>query len=100
MMFIQNAQFSAKARDMFGTDNNAYSNKYHRGLFHGKTHGQRKKRVFSMKYRIETMKPNIQKKKLRSDILGKDFKMWISMKARKCIMKAGSLDNYLLKTRT
>ena len=79
--------FSSMAKEMFGTDSPAYSNRYHRGLFHGKTHSQRKKRVFSMKYRIETMKPNITKKKLRSDILGMDFKMWISMKARKCIMK-------------
>ena len=46
--------FSSMAKLKFGTDNPAYSNKYHRGLFHGKTHAQRKKRVFSMKYRIET----------------------------------------------
>lgn len=51
-----------------------------------------------MKYRIETMKPNIYKKKLHSDILNQDFKIWISMKARKCLMKSGSLDNYLLHT--
>jgi len=36
---------------------------------------------------------------LRSEILDKDFKLWISMKTRKCIMKAGSLDNYLLNTK-
>lgn len=52
-----------------------------------------------MKYRIETQKPNIKKKNLRSDILGQNFKLWISMKARRCIMKAGSLDNYLLNTK-
>lgn len=52
-----------------------------------------------MKYRIETQKPNIYKKKLRSDILGKEFKLWISMKTRKCIMKSGSLDKYLLNTK-
>ena len=52
-----------------------------------------------MKYRIETQKPNIQKRNLRSDILGQNFKLWISMKARRCIMKAGSLDNYLLNTK-
>ena len=51
-----------------------------------------------MKYRIETQKPNIYKKKLHSDILEQDFKIWISMKTRKCIMKAGSLDNYILNT--
>ena len=27
------------------------------------------------------------------------FRIWISMKARRCIMKAGSLDNYLLTTK-
>lgn len=52
-----------------------------------------------MKYRIETQKPNIYKKVLRSDILNKDFKIWITMKTRRCIMKAGSLDNYLLNTK-
>mgnify|MGYP006112045129 CR=1 FL=1 len=52
-----------------------------------------------MKYRIETQKPNIYKKVLHSDILNKDFKLYISMKTRKCIMKCGSLDNYLLNTK-
>jgi ribosomal protein L28 len=52
-----------------------------------------------MKYRIETQKPNIKKKTLKSEILNQEFKLWISMKARKCIMKAGSLDNYLLNTK-
>ena len=42
---------------------------------------------------------NIVKKNLKSDILNQEFKLWISMKARKCIMKAGSLDNYLLNTK-
>lgn len=32
-------------------------------------------------------------------MLDKEFKLWISTKARKCIMKAGSLDNYLLQTK-
>lgn len=49
-----------------------------------------------MKYKIETMKPNITKKMLKSAILNRNFKIWISMKTRKCIMKAGNLDNYLL----
>lgn len=51
-----------------------------------------------MKYRIETQKPNTYQKKLRSEILDTDLKIWISMKTRKCIMKAGSLDRYLLTT--
>jgi len=87
------------AKLLFRTDNISQTGRYHRGLFHGKVHSQRKKRVFSMKYRIETMKPNIVKKTLRSDILGQDFKIWITMKTRKCIMKHGSLDKYLLNTK-
>lgn len=83
---------------LFGTDTPAKSKKSQLGLFHGKTHHQRKKRVFSMKYRIETAKPNIYKKKLHSDIMGKTYQLWISMKTRKCIMKAGSFDNYILNT--
>jgi len=45
------------------------------------------------------MKPNVKRKNLHSDILGMSFSMWISTKARKCIMKAGSFDNYLLETK-
>jgi len=49
-----------------------------------------------MKKSIHTMKPNIKARNLRSEILDQSFKLNISMKARKCIIKAGSLDNYLL----
>jgi len=52
-----------------------------------------------MKYRIETAKPNISRKSLFSHTLNMHFRLWISMKARKCIIKAGSLDNYLLTTK-
>lgn len=45
------------------------------------------------------MQPNIDKKNLYSDLLGMNFNLWVSTKARKCIMKAGSLDNYLLNTK-
>jgi len=93
---MQAKAFSAERDRMFGTDSPAKSNRYHLGLFHGKTHAQRKKRCFSNKFRLETQKPNIYMKKLYSDVLERDFTMWISMKTRKCIMKAGSLDNYLL----
>ena len=97
--FSQQRNFGALLKQKFGTDTPAQSKRYHLGLFHGKTHAQRKKRVFSMKYRIETQKPNIYKKKLHSDILNRDFNLWISMKTRKCIMKCGSLDKYLLNTK-
>jgi ribosomal protein L28 len=92
------AHFSTAFKLKFGTDNNAYSNRYHAGLFHGKTHGQRKKRVFSMKYRIETQKPNIFKKRVYSHALDKHFKLWVSTTARKSIIKQGNLDNYLVNT--
>lgn len=53
-----------------------------------------------MKKSIHTMKPNVKRKYLFSDILNKKFRLFITTKARKCIMKAGSLDKYLLKTKT
>jgi len=83
----------------WGTDTPAKSNKYQKGLYHGKTHGQRRKRCFSMKYSLHTMKPNVLRKTLHSEILKMDFRLWISTKARKCIMKAGSLDSYLIRTK-
>jgi len=52
-----------------------------------------------MKYSIQTMKPNVKRKSLHSEILGMSFHTWISMKARKCIMKQGSFDNYLINTK-
>jgi ribosomal protein L28 len=51
-----------------------------------------------MKKSIITMKPNIKRKVLRSEILQRNFKIYISMKARRCIMKAGSFDKYLMTT--
>ena len=96
---MQMSHFSSKAKLLFKSTNSAQTKRYHLGLFHGKTHSQRKKRVFSMKYRIETQKPNIFRKRLRSEILDKEFHLWISTKARRCIMKAGSLDRYLLTTK-
>jgi len=84
---------------MYATKTPNKSNRHHKGLFHKKTHGRRYQRCFSMKASIVTMKPNIKRKTLRSDILCRSFKLYISMKARRCIMKAGSLDSYLLKTK-
>ena len=52
-----------------------------------------------MKYSIQTMKPNVKRKNLYSEILDMQFGIFISTKARKCIMKAGSFDNYLLSTK-
>jgi len=36
---------------------------------------------------------------MRSGVLGRTFKIYVSTTARKCIIKAGSLDNYLLNTK-
>jgi ribosomal protein L28 len=44
------------------------------------------------------MKPNIIRKTLHSEILNQTFRIWISQKARRCIVKKGSLDNYLLNS--
>lgn len=83
----------------FETDTPSKSARHHRGLYHGKTHGRRFQRCFSMKKSIVTMKPNVKTRNLRSEILDQSFKLDITIKARKCIMKAGSLDNYLLETK-
>ena len=99
LMSIQTRHFSAGQKELFFTDTPAYSSNYHRGLYHLKTHSQRRQRCFSMKYSIQTMKPNVHRKVMHSDILGMSFSLWISTKARKCIMKKGTFDNYLLKTK-
>ena len=45
------------------------------------------------------MKPNVHRKNLYSDILKTPFKIFISTKARKCIIKNGNFYNYLLNTK-
>jgi len=96
---LQASQFATLQRQMFGTDSPAYSNNYHKGIYHLKTHAQRRQRCFSMKYSIQTMKPNVMRKTLHSDVLATSYQLWISTKARRCIMKAGSFDNYILNTK-
>ena len=66
-------QFGASQKLMYGTDTPAKSNKYQKGLYHLKTHGQRRQRCFSMKYSLITMKPNTMRKSMFSDILGMNF---------------------------
>lgn len=84
---------------MFGTEHPSKSNKYHRGLYHMKTHGQRRQRCFSMKYSLVTMKPNTMRRTFYSQILGINLRLWVSMKARRTIMKRGSFDNYIMNTK-
>ena len=81
---------------MYRTDTPAKSGKYQQGLYHMKTHGQRYQRCFSMKFSLVTMKPNIVRKSYQSELLGQKFRIFVSMKAKRCIAKKGSLDNYLL----
>ena len=45
------------------------------------------------------MKPNVMRKWFFSDILDMRIRCWVSMKARRCIMKRGSFDNYLMHTK-
>ena len=99
MSSLQACNFGSRNRELFGTTSPAYSNRYHRGLFHTQTHAQRRQRCFSMKYSLQTMKPNVNRKTLYSDVFKMAFRTYISTKARKCIIKAGSFDNYLLNTK-
>lgn len=93
------SSFGTLQKLMFKTDTPAKSGKYQKGLYHLKTHGQRKQRCFSMKWSLITMKPNIMRKTFYSKLLQQHFRIFISMKARKCIMKQGSFDNYILFTK-
>ena len=90
------ANFASSRKDMFASKTPSRSNKYERGLFHGKKHGQRLQRCFSMKASIHTMKPNITRRTFWSPILGMKVRVWISMHARRNIMKHGSFDKYIL----
>jgi hypothetical protein len=59
MLRLQMRTFSAGVDLMFGTETPSKSNRYQRGLYHRKTHGQRFQRCFSMKKSIITKKPNV-----------------------------------------
>ena len=52
-----------------------------------------------MKYSLITMKPNVMRRTFFSQILGMNLRVWVSMKARRNIMKKGSFDNYILTTK-
>ena len=54
---------------MFNTDVPSKSERSQRGLFHKKTHHKAYRISFSYKHSIHTQKPNIKKKKIKSDIL-------------------------------
>lgn len=46
-----------------------------------------------------TWKPNVQKKTMYSDTLGRTLRFRMTTHAMRCIRKAGCLDEYLVKTR-
>lgn len=45
------------------------------------------------------MKPNVMRRSFFSQILGMNLRVWVSMKARKTIIKKGSFDNYIMSTK-
>ena len=45
------------------------------------------------------MKPNVMRRSFFSQILNMNLRVWVSMKARRTIMKKGSFDNYIMTTR-
>ncbi len=44
-------------------------------------------------------KPGVVSKWFKSETLGRKFKLFVTNKARRCILKAGGLDEYLLNTK-
>lgn len=52
-----------------------------------------------MKYSLITMKPNVMRRTFFSQILGMNLRIWVSMKARRTIMKRGSFDSYIMRTK-
>lgn len=69
-----------------------------RGLFHKKRIQSGNRTCFSEKKSRRTWRPNIQKKRLESKILGKTLKLEVTTKMMKCMRKYGSFDNYILLT--
>lgn len=88
------------------------------GLFHGKMRQSGNNVPFSKHKTKRTWLPNVQQKRLRSDVLGENVKLKLTTRALKTIKKVhfdirsiapwfltslfqyGSLDNYLLGTKT
>lgn len=82
----------------FRTDTPTYSRKSQKGLYHGKTHGGKYKICFSDKRHRFSQKPNVSDKLFYSHILDKNITLPATAHAIKCIVKAGSFDNYILNT--
>ena len=70
-----------------------------RGLFHGKRIKTGNKSCFSEKKSRRTWKPNVVKKWLWSEVLGKGFRLNVTTKMLRCMRKYGGFDNYILLTK-
>mmetsp|Transcript_21154 Transcript_21154/g.27752 ORF Transcript_21154/g.27752 Transcript_21154/m.27752 type:complete len:119 (+) Transcript_21154:90-446(+) len=70
-----------------------------RGLFAGRDVGFGNKVSHSERKTRRKWKPNVQKKRLWSDILDDWVRFNVTTHALRCIDKAGGLDNYLLHTK-
>eukprot|EP01094_Clydonella_sp_ATCC50884_P005583 TRINITY_DN14524_c0_g1_i1.p1 TRINITY_DN14524_c0_g1~~TRINITY_DN14524_c0_g1_i1.p1 ORF type:complete len:152 (+),score=45.04 TRINITY_DN14524_c0_g1_i1:98-553(+) len=70
-----------------------------RGLYHGKSILSGNSVSFSMRKTKRRWLPNVAKRKLYSELLGRSFRIQISTRALKCIDKAGGLDEYILHTK-
>ncbi|RKP08256.1 hypothetical protein THASP1DRAFT_7130, partial [Thamnocephalis sphaerospora] len=70
-----------------------------RGLFAGKHIQFGNNKPFSLKKTRRIWLPNVQRKRLYSEILGSMVQLKVTTAALRTIDKKGGLDNYLLKTR-
>ncbi|TFL03465.1 mitochondrial 50S ribosomal protein L28-like protein, partial [Pterulicium gracile] len=69
------------------------------GLFQSKTKQYGNNVPFSLKKTRRTWLPNVQSKRLTSDILGQTFKLKVTTRALATVKKHGGLDNYIMQTR-
>ncbi|KAF8635692.1 hypothetical protein AX15_000317 [Amanita polypyramis BW_CC] len=69
------------------------------GLFHGKTKQYGNNVPFSMKKTRRTWLPNVQRKRVQSETLGKMIRLKLTARALRSIKKAGGLDGYVTNTR-
>ncbi|KAF9256315.1 hypothetical protein L218DRAFT_966456 [Marasmius fiardii PR-910] len=69
------------------------------GLFQGKSKHYGNNVPFSKHKTRRTWLPNVQRKRLPSEALGRDVRVKLTTRALKTIKKHGGIDNYLLQTR-
>ncbi|KAH7882979.1 hypothetical protein F5I97DRAFT_1901017 [Phlebopus sp. FC_14] len=68
------------------------------GLFHGKVKQYGNNVPHSLKKTRRTWLPNVQSKRLMSEVLGKMVKVKLTTSALRTIKKHGGIDQYLLRT--